>query len=109
MLPAITCANDSSGSMALPTLVPVMVFRRPIKVSSTKLCTAKSHCMEMGPVCRSRLMPVTGEPTQMRRLAEEIGLDGAMYKILGAFHHTFGRLSCILEDLQRRFVFHGHM
>jgi hypothetical protein len=77
--------------MAPPTPVPAMVFRRPIKASSTKLCTAKSHYMETSPVCRSRLMSVTGEPTQMRRLSEEIRLGGAMYiNRLGAFHHNLG-------------------
>jgi hypothetical protein len=90
MLPAVACANDSSGSMAPPTPVPLMAFRRPIKASSTKLCTATSHCMGMGPVCRSRLMLVTGEPTRMRRLSEEIGLGGAMYQSLGAFRRNLG-------------------
>jgi hypothetical protein len=69
VLPVITCANDSSGSIP-PIPVPLMAFRQPIKASSTKLCTAMSHCMEMA-VCRSRLMSVTGEPTQMRRWAED--------------------------------------
>jgi len=68
---AITCANDSSGSTVPPTQVLLMAFRRPIKASSIKVCTATSRCMVMGSVCRSRLMSVTGEPTQMRRLAED--------------------------------------
>lgn len=106
MLPAITCANDSSGSMAPPTPVPLMAFRRPIKVSRTKLCTATSHCTEMGPVCRSRLTSVTGEPTQMRRLPEDwLG----WFNGPGAFRRNFGRLVCILKGLERRFVFHDHM
>ena len=88
ILLAITCANGSSGLMAPPTLVPLTASRRPTKASRTRLCTAMSHCTEMGPDCRSRPMSVTGEPTQMRRLAEDWP---ALYtNELGAFRRSLG-------------------
>jgi hypothetical protein len=65
----ITYANDSSGSMA-PLTVPLMAFRRPIKASSNKLCTARSRYTEIPIWVRSRLMSATArEATRMRRLA----------------------------------------
>jgi hypothetical protein len=59
--------------------------------------------MEMGPVCRSRLMSVTGEPTQMRRLAEDwLGwLNG-----LGAFRRNLGDRSVYYS--KGLIVFHDH-
>lgn len=99
MLPAITCANDSSGSMAPPTPVPVMALRRSIKAPSTRLCTAKSHCMGVGPVCRSRLMSVTGELPQMRRLSEYwLGWVGAFPCNLGdwSVYSAFNVASCFM-------------
>jgi hypothetical protein len=105
VLPVITCANDSSGSMPPLTPVSITAFPRPIKAPRNKdeLCTATSHCTEMGPVRRSRLMPVTGEPTRMRSLAE----DWLGWLTRGLFQ--FGRLICILRSFQCRFVFRDHM
>lgn len=70
---SIIHANDSSGLMALLTLMPLNTSRRHIKATSSKLCTARSRSTEIptwGPVCHFRLMPLTaGEPTRMKRLA----------------------------------------
>ncbi len=87
--------------MTPPTRVPLMAFRRPIKASSTKLCTAMSRCIEMGLVCRFLLMSVTGEPTQTR------SLGGAIINT-PAFRRNLGNWSYI-KGFQRRFAFHGHM
>jgi hypothetical protein len=101
VLPVITCANDSSGSMPPLTPVSITAFPRPIKAlrNKGKLCTATSHSTEIGPVCHSHLMPVTGEPTRMRSLAE----DWLGWLTRGVFQ--FGRLICILKSFQCRFVF----
>lgn len=65
----IMCADDSSGSMALPTLVPLTAFLRPTKAPHSRLCSAMSRYTGIPTAFRVHLSLLTSVtvPTRMRR------------------------------------------